>query len=57
MKPADEDEAWRQIVENYGPRPSLDDPPEDDARPGAEALADDGSGSPPLADDDVAELA
>lgn len=25
MKPGDEDEAWRQIVENYGDRPSVDD--------------------------------
>lgn len=25
MKPGDEDEAWRQIVENYGDRPQVDD--------------------------------
>lgn len=27
MQPDNEDEAWRAIVENYGDRPDLDDPP------------------------------
>lgn len=29
MKPGDEDEAWRQIVENYGDRPQFDDDTDD----------------------------
>ena len=50
-----EDEAWRSIVDNYGERPQLDDPPRDELAEDPEPVAAEAVPATPDAPDDEPE--